>query len=188
MAAETARTTEPRRIEVRFRASVHLLVLFEEGVRREGLTRIEGLPPSALRNLKGKLVFVPSGHEHYDWQELSRLSRIAYFYFDPTVLPSKSEPTESLPPRLFFENTAVWDIAIRLKVLIEAAGAVDRLYCESLGLVLAHELVSLSPGATCVEAAVRGGLAGWQQRVVASYIEEHVAERSRRQTWPNSPD
>jgi AraC family transcriptional regulator len=179
MAAETARATELRRIEVRFRAPVHLLVLFEEGVRREGLTCIEGLPPSGLHNLKGKLAFVPSGHEYYDWQEPSRLSRAAYFYFDPSMPPSNFEVGRagvSLAPRLFFEDTGVWEIAIRLKALIEGPGAIDRLYCESLGVVLAHELLGFgSPGAR-VEPAVRGGLAAWQQRVVASYIEENVAD------------
>ena len=179
MAAETAIATQPYQIEVRFCAPVHLLVLFEEGVRREGLTRVEGLPPSRLNNLKGKLVFVPSGHEYYDWQEPSHLSRVAYFYFDPAVLPLKSEAAHAgVPwgPRLFFEDTGVWDIAIRLKALIEKAGAVDRRYCESLGVVLAHELVRLGRGEARVEPPVRGGLAGWQKRAVASYIEEHIAD------------
>jgi len=179
MAVETANATKPCRIEVRFRAPVHLLVLFEEGVRREGLTSIEGLPRSGLHHLKGKLIFVPSGHDYYDWQKPSRLSRVAYFYFDPAVPPFNSEAGRTglpLTPRLFFEDTGVWDIAIRLKALIEGAGAADRLYCESLGVVLAHELAGLGPGGVRVEPAVRGGLAGWQQRIVANYIEQHVAE------------
>ena len=149
MAVETAEATQPCQIEVRFCAPVHLLVLFEEGVRRKSLTCIEGLPRSGLRNLKGKFAFVPSGHEYYDWQEPSHLSRAAYFYFDPAVLPSKFEAghaTVSLAPRLFFEDAGVWNIAIRLKVLIEGAGPVDRLYCESLGVVLAHELARLGSG------------------------------------------
>jgi AraC family transcriptional regulator len=101
---------------------------------------------------------------------------VAYFYFDPAVLPSKSEGAASLPPRLFFEDTRGWDIAIWFKALIEGARPVDPPDCESLGIVLAHELVSLGSGGACVDAAVRGGLARWQQRVVASYIDEHVAD------------
>jgi AraC family transcriptional regulator len=175
MAVETANATKSCRIEVRFRAPIHLLVLFEEGVRSDGLTSIEGLPRSGLHHIKGKLIFVPAGHEYYDWQKPSRLSRVAYFYFDPAVLPFNSEAGHGgvpLSPRLFFEDTGVWDIAIRLKALIEGVGAADRLYCESLGVVLAHELA----GGVRVEPAVRGGLAGWQQRVVANHIEQHVAE------------
>jgi AraC family transcriptional regulator len=81
-----------------------------------------------------------------------------------------------LPPRLFFEDRGLWDIAIKLKALVEGPEPIDRLYWESLGVVLAHELVRLASAETRVEPAVRGGLAGWQQRAAASYIEEHVAE------------
>jgi AraC family transcriptional regulator len=179
MAAETAKATKPCRIEVRFHAPVHLLILFEEGARRDGLTSVEGLPRSGLRSYKGKLVFVPSGHEYYDWQEPARLTQAAYFYFDPAALLLESEAGHadvSLPPRLFFEDQGLLDIAIRLKALVEGAEAIDRLYCESLGVVLAHELVRLGSGGTHVQSPVRGGLAGRQQRAVASYIEEHVAD------------
>ena len=59
----------------------------------------------------------------------------------------------------------------------ERAGSDNRLYFEALGVVLAHELVRLNAGIRPVEAPVRGGLAGWQQRIVTSYIEEHLSEQ-----------
>ena len=43
--------------------------------------------------------------------------------------------------------------------------------------MLAHELVRLHSPVPRVEPPVRGGLAGWQQRTVANYIEEHVADQ-----------
>ena len=49
MAAETVTATEPSRVEVRFRAPVHLLILFEEGVRKDGGTCVAGLPRSARK-------------------------------------------------------------------------------------------------------------------------------------------
>jgi AraC family transcriptional regulator len=66
MAAETAKVREPCRIEVRFHAPVHLLILFEEGARGDGVISVEGPPRSGLRNYKGKLVLVPADHEYYD--------------------------------------------------------------------------------------------------------------------------
>src|SRR6516165_2229121 len=48
------------RIEIRYDAPAHLLVLYEDGVRREGETSIDGLPPSTLRNFANKLTFVPA--------------------------------------------------------------------------------------------------------------------------------
>jgi hypothetical protein len=55
------------------------------------------------------------------------------------------------------------------------AGAVDRLYRESLGVALADELVDLGSGEEYIESAVLGGLTG----VVASYVEVHSPTRSR---------
>jgi AraC family transcriptional regulator len=177
---EYQETSANSKIEVRFHAPVHLLALFEEGERRDGFTCVEGLPRSALRNYRGKLVFVPSGHGYYDLQEPSSLTRAAYFYFDPAVLLLESGTGQadlSFVPRLFFEDAGLWDIAIKLKALVEGPGALNRLYCESLGVVLAHELVRLGSGGTHVQSPVRGELAGWQQRAVASYVEEHFADQ-----------
>ena len=59
--------------------------------------------------------------------------------------------------------------------LIEGPQPDDCSYLQALGAVLSHELVR-NQGTTKGKAAVRGGLAAWQQRIVTSYIEEHLAE------------
>ena len=81
-----------------------------------------------------------------------------------------------LTPRLFFEDTTLWDTALKLTTLMERAGT-DKLYFEALGVVLAHELARLNAGAQRIEPPARGGLAAWQQRTVTAYIEEHVGEQ-----------
>ncbi len=178
MAAETVSVTQHGRVESRFKGPFHLLGLFESGARTEGETSVEGLPGSALRHYQGKLIFAPAGHRYADWQETRSLPRLAYFYFDPAALPVDADlGVAPLAPRLFFENTALWDTAIKLKALIENPRESDRLYCEALGLVLAHELVRLASGGRRVNRRIRGGLASWQQRAAAEYIEEHVAEQ-----------
>ena len=142
-------------------------------------TLIEGLPRSTLRDVKCKLAFVPAGHEYREWQEPRTRSRIVYFYFDPAKMPidpgAGAEDTP-LAPRLFFEDKALWETAVKLGNLIES-GSEDRHYCEALGVVLAHELVRRSAGMRRVEPPARGGLAAWQQRIVSAYIEEHIAEQ-----------
>jgi AraC family transcriptional regulator len=180
MAAEAVHTTRRCKIESRFCAPVHLLALFESGERSDGITFVEGLPRSTLRNYKRKLIFVPAGHEFYDWQEPRSLARAANFYFDPAALPLDPDAGISgttFAPRLFFEDAALWDVAIKLKTLIEDPQENDRLYREALGAVLAHELVRLNQGSGRGGAPVRGGLATWQQRTVAAYIEDHLAEQ-----------
>jgi AraC family transcriptional regulator len=100
-----------------------------------------------------------------------------YFYFDPAKMPRHSEANlADFVPRLFFEDSALWETALKLAALIESAGSDNQSYAEALGVVLAHELVRLNSSGSRMEAPVRGGLAAWQQRIVTAYIEEHMAE------------
>ncbi|MGA2125295.1 MAG: AraC family transcriptional regulator [Xanthobacteraceae bacterium] len=104
---------------------------------------------------------------------------MTYITIDPARLPVNPElgfAGMSLAPRLFFEDAAIWDTALKLTALIERNGSDNRLYLEALGIMLAHELVRLDAGTPCAGPLVRGGLAAWQQRVVAAYIDEHFAE------------
>lgn len=179
MGVEIVQATRPERTDVHFCAPVNLLVVGEEGVRRAGKTSVEGLAPSALRDVRRKLTFVPAGHAYHDWQEPHTLSRMIYFYFDLRKLQVDLEldlPELSLEPRLFFENAAVWETALKLRLLIEESGGANRLHFEALGVVLAHELVGPHVGASEAKAPIKGGLAAWQQRLVIEYLDAHVSE------------
>jgi AraC family transcriptional regulator len=162
MAAEVVRATRRGKLELRFRAPLHLLAVCDRGMRSDGDTFVEGLPRSRLHDLTRKLIFVPAGHEYREWHEPRVLTRIVYFYFDPARMPSRSkgaaEPAP-LVPRLFFEDAALSNTALKLKRLIENSGAESGPYFGALGAVLAHELIRFNAGASRVEAPAKGGLA-----------------------------
>ena len=177
MTAEIVQETGSERIEYRFQAPVHLLILFERGVRREGDTNLEDLPRSSLRDLSRKFVFVPAGHAYCDWREPNTPARMAFFYFDPAELPgARNAGTGAMPPRLFFEDPHLFATAQKLIGLMEGPEPDNSCYIEALGRVLAHELMRLDRGGTPRKNTVRGGLAGWQQRIVTAYIEDHLAD------------
>jgi AraC family transcriptional regulator len=177
--AEIVQATRSDRIESRFCAPVHLLAVYERGLRDEGETFVAGLPSSTLRDLRRKFVFVPAGHEYRDWQEPRIRTRVAYFYIDPAKLAINADlSVTELPfsPRLFFDDNGLWDVALRLTTLIEGDGSVHRPYVEALGVLMAHELIRLHSGEPAAKPQVRGGLAAWQERTVVAYIEDHLAE------------
>jgi len=162
------------KIEFRFRAPWHLLLVYEEGVRDKGETIIGDLPPSTLRTLRRKLSFVPAGHEYREWQRPRVRGRVICFYFDPAKMPIHSDGAP-LAPRLFFENNALCDTAVKLAAAMEDGSETHR-YSEALGVVVAHELLRIHADVRRRGPSGRGSLAVWQQRVVAAYIEEHLAE------------
>jgi AraC family transcriptional regulator len=180
MAAELVQPVTPDRIEFRFKAPVHLLAVYIRSMRHEGDTFVEGAPQSSLRNLTRKLTFVPANHEYREWHEPNVLPRVLYFYFDPARFSDQfnlgAEMT-GLVPRVFFEDASLWDTAAKLRALVENPTSDNRPYVEALGVVLAHEVARFSRGTPRIQPHVRGGLAAWQERIVVSYIEEHLTEQ-----------
>jgi AraC family transcriptional regulator len=163
------------KVEFRFRSPCHLLLVYEEGVRDEGETRLGDLPLSTLRTLRRKLTFVPAGHDYREWQRPRVRSRIICFYFDPAKMPIHADAsTGPLAPRLLFENNALWETASKLAAAIED-GATPDSYCQALGVVVAHELLRNHAQVHRPQPA-RGSLAVWQQRAVTAYIEAHLGE------------
>jgi AraC family transcriptional regulator len=177
MTAELVEGLVHDRIECRFNAPVHLLAVYDRGSRRAGETSVEGAPRSSLREFTGKLTFVPAGHEYREWQQPRVRPRILYVLFDVTELHNHpGVETTDLVPRVFFENSALWDTAAKLATLIDHPTSEDQPYLEALGVLLAHEVARFGLAKSRIQPQMRGGLAGWQKRVVASYVEEHLAE------------
>src|SRR5262245_36427202 len=173
--AELVQSISRNRIEFRYWGSSHLILAYEHGVRRKGETYIDGISESKLRDLARRITFVPAGRDYFEWHHLRTSARLFYVYFDPAELDAQSALATSslLNPQLFFEDASLWTTLNKLRSLIDGAGRESLPYFEALGTVLMHELVRLNSRAG---APARGGLAAWQQRLAASYIEEHLSE------------
>ena len=176
---ETVQVMRHKPFEYRFRAPCHLLIAAELGERYDGETFVEGLPRSTLREFTHKLTFVPAGHVFRGSQRPRALTRTTYFYIDPRgplADPALRFDEIEFKPRLFFYDRDLWETALKLKAQVENPGPMHRQYAEALGIVLTHELVRINGDGAGREAISRGGLACWQQKRVAAYIEEHVAD------------
>lgn len=176
---ETVEVMQHDPFEYRFRAPCHLLIAAELAERHDGETFVEGLPRSSLRNFTGKLTFVPAGHDFRGSQKPRTLNRTTYFYIDPRgplADPVLRFSEIEFRPRLFFCDHDLWQTARKLKSQVENSGAMLRQYAEALGILLTHELVRINGDAALCETVTRGGLASWQRKRLAAYIEEHVAD------------
>src|ERR1700738_1982340 len=176
---ETVEVMQRKPFEYGFRAPCHLLIAAELADRYDGETFVEGLPRSTLRNFTRKLPFVPAGHDFRGSQRPRALTRTTYFYIDPRgplADPALRFGEIEFKPRLFFYDRGLWETALKLKSLVENPGSMQRQYAEALGIVLTHELVRINGDSARREPVNRGGLAPWQQKRVAAYIEEHVAD------------
>ena len=179
MTAEIAKSTSEEPIECRIRSPRHTLIAYESGSRRDGLSVIDGLPPSSLKNMARKLIFLPAGSELHEWHGQHAGISAIYFQFDPGLLPEGGREDSEVRPlmaRLFFEDEALWETINKIKEILTSASDEDHRYFEALGLVLAHELVRRRHQAAPNRPLARGGLAPWQERAVLAYIDNHLTE------------
>ena len=158
-----------------FQGPVHLLVMYNEGSRRDGETSIDGFAPSKTRTLTRKLTFVPAGRGYRERLEAAVSTRLTFLYLDPTVLRNDEE--NNYPARVHFEDSAVWETSAKLKSAIENGQAKKTFYLSALSSVLAIEMSRSEANASREAAPIRGGLACWQRRTVLGYIQEHLSEQ-----------
>lgn len=176
---ETVTATERTRLDCHYNSSWHLLIAAHRGERIDGESAIEGGPRSSLRNFSGLLTFVPAGHAFRGWQTPRVLTEITCVYIDPNGPFFDQEALEgiALKPRLFFDDGELWHVVDRLKGAA-ASCASSRRYGEALGILLGHELIRLNDAPAQTEMP-RGGLSGWQRKVVADFIEANLGEAVR---------
>src|ERR1700682_2038997 len=178
MHVETVQVMRHSPFEYGFRAPCHLLIAAELEERYDGESFVEGLPRSTLRNFTHKLTFVPAGHDFRGSQRPRALTRTTYFYIDPDgplADPALRFYEIEFKPRLFFYDRDLWETALKLKSLVENPGSMQRQYAEALGIVLTHEIMRINDDGRFRRPVSRGGLAPWQQKRVAAYIEGDVA-------------
>jgi AraC family transcriptional regulator len=176
--AVTIKLTNPQPLEFSQIERCHFLVALEQAQRYDGETLVEGLPKSTRRDLTHKLTFIPAGCAFSGWMKPLVSLQATLLYIDPGMLAADAErgvAATDLRPRLFFDDDSIWQTVLKLKAQIGSADASDRLYAETLGAVLAHEIIRLDDGIP-VPLPMRGGLAAWQQRRIVEFIEAHLAD------------
>lgn len=176
--AVALKLTSRQPMEFNLTEQSHLLVALEHARRYDGETTVEGLPKSTRRDLTHKLTFIPAGCAFSGWMRPLESLQATLFYIDPgmlTVDAGRGAATTDIRPRLFFDDDSIWQTVLKLKAQIGSADASARLYAEALSAVLAHEIIRHDDGAPLLP-RTRGGLAGWQQRRIVEFIEEHLAD------------
>ena len=174
IAVDVAQYTGTRPFRYDYRAPHHLLMAVDRAVRVAGDTEIDGIPRSTQRDLSGKLTFVPCRPQ---LSRLVRAGRASAHHLrlsrsgDAHRRPGPRLRPRRLAPRLFFDNAVLWSTVAKLTALVEHPTADSRVYAEALGAVLAIELMRLDQGTRAVATPARGGLAGWQKRLVREAIE-----------------
>ncbi len=180
LSGEVVRISTQESFECEYCGPLHLLIAYQRAARHKGDSTVDGLPRSTLHDLSRKLTFVPAGSRFREWHDPSGPMHAIYLYIDPRgpLMDAEAGFADAhLLPRLFFHRLFMWETALQLGALIEAGPSQCQCYAEALGVVLAHKLLRLSIGNTLAAPVAQGGLADWQRRAVAQYIEANLARQ-----------
>ena len=177
LTVETVQFTASEGFEYDFTASCHLLNAADRGNRVKGESRVDGVIASSRRDIGRTLSFIPKGYVFRGSFVPRVLPRTGYLYIDPSAPLADPEigfAEIQFEPRLFFADPALWTTARKILGLVEAPEGSSRLYAETLAASLAVELARLHAGDGRPPAIERGGLAGWQRRIVCDFINDNL--------------
>jgi AraC family transcriptional regulator len=171
----------PKPYDFSLHSGRHYLALLNAH-RRDGETTADDLPCSTLKDIRGKLTFVPAGCRLQGWS-LPGTTPIAFTaaYLDAEVCSQlDSGETQQLYPMLHFEHPFLAQMMLQLDRVLAQPQKYSRIYVESFAVVLLSEImhcqaVDLSRSRRAERRLpVKGGLAGWQCKAVCDYIEENL--------------
>ena len=154
-----------------FKGPKHLLVMYNEGLRRESEASIEGQPPSKNRNVANKLTFVPAGRAYRECFETGGSTRVTFLYLEPSTL--RNDTATPYAPRIHFEDSVVWKTAAKLKGAIEDGLTKRTPYLAALSSVLALELSV--PGHDAVRDSSVSRVTRQQKRIIVVLHQETLA-------------
>jgi len=177
LSVESVQFTASEGFEYDFTASCHLLIAADRGIRVKGESRVDGVIASSRRDIGRTLSFIPKGYVFRGSFVPRVLPRTGYLYIDPSAPLADPEigfAEIQFEPRLFFTDPALWTTARKILGLVEAPEGSSRLYAETLAASLAVELARLHAGDGRPPAIERGGLAGWQRRIVCDFINDNL--------------
>lgn len=171
--SETIDVPPGEEFHLHYQHSAHLLILYHEGARRDGETRIDESAPSTLLDIFNMLTFVPAGRRFQEWHETDAPTRITLLYVEPSAL---LRTQSAFVPRIHFEDPAVWETAYKLKATVES-GKNETQYLRALSNVLAYELSQTDTKDKEEHTIARGGLASWQKRATIAHINDHLGKQ-----------
>ncbi len=139
-------------------------------VRIDGETIVDGSFHSQRRDLRDKITFIAPGSTVEGWTKTNGGTPYVFaVHFDST--PSADLPDLSnFPSQLYFESDELKSTLNKMRLVLERGEPDDRLYAETLGVLLRYEIARRFHAETPRE-QLRGGLSARQLQKLQAYID-----------------
>jgi AraC family transcriptional regulator len=147
--------------------------------KQEGETCLDGSPRSNATDIRNKLTFAPPDCALWGWSHNSRrVNSLTALLINPALMAGESSARfrqENFSPMLYFEDESLRASLVKMQRLLCSESTPDRLYIETLGLLVAMELCKISGNAPAVETS--HGLSERQLRQVLDFIKSNMHQQ-----------
>jgi AraC family transcriptional regulator len=145
--------------------------------RSDGETFVAGLSPSIVKDLRGRMTFVPSGGAIRGWSKHSKANAsYTAIYLNPKPADHEECDISNIPPLALFKDDGLRSTILKIHAVLMNPALNDTMYVERLSLLLMLELNRTQFGRIESTEAVLGGLTDRQVRRVIDYMEANLKD------------
>jgi AraC family transcriptional regulator len=173
--AQFARIAAPLTYDFKLSSSLNYIAL-RDIYRVDGETVVSGLPPSFMKDLRGKLAFVPAGCTIEGWTRIEKPASIIFLMIDEIASIRQSTDLKQLSPLIDFDDPMLRSVLLRFQAILDDPSLDVPGYAETLSELLVFELARAVTGQPAPQGG-RSGLTTGQLRLVTEYMDAHLNEK-----------
>lgn len=177
---ETVDITGRAEYDFAWRGDKHYIALHDI-VLKDGETFIDSGRTPAPNDFRDRLTFVPPGIRITGWSSVAdRANSFTAMIFNTAEVAAEVDDlapgAPDLRPMVMFEDAALARTLGKMRMLLQRPEMADTLYVQSLALLAAVKLAMVLKGVASAERIRLGRLSLAQERLVADYLEQHLAD------------
>jgi AraC family transcriptional regulator len=147
--------------------------------KRDGETRLDGGFRSNATDVRSKLILAPPDCSVTGWTHSARrINSLTALFINPKLMSQELSGRfreENFSPMLYFEDESLRSSLAKIGRLLRGESVPDKLYAETMGLLVAMEICKLSGNAAAEE--MRRGLCEPQMRLVLDFIHSNLHQQ-----------
>jgi len=176
IAAYWVKIAAPVAYDFKLKSASNYIVL-RDFYRIDGETRVRGLPPTATKDLRNKLAYIPAGCEVEGWHKFDKAAAAIIVTINRSASARQAVDLAKLPPRIEFEDPLLRSLMLRFQALLDDPSLDSPGYVETLAELLTFELARTQSGSRSAHAS-QSGLTSTQVRLVTGYMDSHLSEKT----------
>lgn len=177
ISAEMLITSDPRPYDFRFNGDALYLCFGLGGRRKDSVVKVDGEKPTRFIDIADRFHVVPKGACFEGYSVPDTPQRFVQVYLDQRAGALHPEiDLRDISPRLAASDPALMATARKLEAAILNPTPLTKLYAETLGCLVAIELLQWQRNNRNLFRTRRGGLTAQQTQRITSFVQEHLSE------------